>query len=37
MEKYIFDESNWLLYELQNGYYIFWLVASDNNNYSIPL
>ena len=37
MEKYIFDESNGLWYELQGDYYIPCLTVSDGENYSIGI
>ena len=37
MEKYIFDESNGLWYELQGNYYIPCLTFSDGENYSIGI
>ena len=37
MEKYIFDESNGLWYELQGDYYIPCLTFSDGENYSIGI
>lgn len=37
MEKYIFDESNVLWYELQGDYYIPCLTVSDGENYSIGI
>lgn len=37
MEKYIFDESNGLWYELQGDYYIPCLTFSDGKNYSIGI
>ena len=35
MEKFIFDESNGLWYELQGNYYIPCLTVSESENYSI--
>ncbi len=37
MEKYIFDESNGLWYELQGDYYIPCLTISESENYSIDI
>lgn len=37
MEKYIFDESNGLWYELQGDYYIPCLTVPDGENYSIGI
>ncbi|MCI5795871.1 MAG: TnpV protein [Ruminococcus sp.] len=37
MEKYIFDESNGLWYELQGDYYIPCLTISESKNYSIGI
>ena len=37
MEKYIFDESNGLWYELQGDYYIPCLTVSQGKNYSIGI
>ena len=37
MEKYIFDESNGLWYELQGDYYIPCLTISESENYSIGI
>ena len=37
MEKYIFDESNGLWYELQGDYYIPCLTFIDGENYSIGI
>lgn len=37
MEKYIFDESNGLWYELQGDYYIPCLTVPDDENYSIDI
>ncbi len=37
MEKFIFDESNGLWYELQGDYYIPCLTVSDGENYSIGI
>ena len=37
MEKYIFDESNGLWYELQGDYYIPCLTFSESENYSIGI
>ena len=37
MEKYIFDESNGLWYELQGDYYIPCLTVSECENYSIGI
>lgn len=37
MEKYIFDESNGLWYELEGDYYIPCLTVSESENYSIGI